>query len=415
MRHYKYLAIFLGILILFGVVEYFRPKPIDWTRTYRNNQKIPFATEALYSLLPTLFVNQSVESVRVPFYNFIKEQKLPAKSIYLYISENCNLDDEDVNQLIPFVQRGNIVFLSGNDFPDKLLDTLHLRQATNSMIDFSKAYQSERNEKEETFVKKFRLDTMRINLLNNRLRKQGKGYSMEREITENHFVTTDSTLTATVLGVNQHNQYNFLKFRLGKGELYLHSAPEAFTNYYLLKQGDDNYAFKALSYLPDLPVFWDEYAEQGREEEQSILRFLFTSPGLTWAYYITLAGLFLFVVFESKRRQRVIPVIPPVTNTSLEFVETVGELYYHQGNHANIAEKKIQHWQAYVRQRFGLKSTELDETFKEALRAKSGLPQQDIDKLIGRIGQVQYFSDDLPESQLIDLNNQIESFYRNTR
>ena len=92
-----------------------------------------------------------------------------------------------------------------------------------------------------------------------------------------------------------------------------------------------------------------------------MLRFLFTTPSLTWAYYLTLAGLGLFMIFESKRRQRVIPVIEPVKNKSLEFVETVGQLYYQQADHASIAEKKIQYWLAYVRQRFNIPTTELAE------------------------------------------------------
>ena len=121
------------------------------------------------------------------------------------------------------------------------------------------------------------------------------------------------------------------------------------------------------------------------------------------------------MLFESKRRQRVIPVIESVTNKSLEFVETVGHLYYQRADHASIAEKKIQHWLAYLRQRFQMNTTELDEEFKETLTAKSGLERSEIDRLLGRIGQVRYFSGNLPENQLVDLSNQIEQFYQRTK
>ncbi|OZI06537.1 hypothetical protein BWI93_19355 [Siphonobacter sp. BAB-5385] len=417
MKHSKFLFFLLSIIVLFVAVEYFRPRPIDWTRTYRNDQKMPFATQALYDLLPGLFPKQPVRSVRLPFYNLWKEQQLAPRSTYLYISENCTLEDADVKALFAYLKRGNVVFLSANGFPQLLLDSLHLKIGTNHLVDFNRAYQEQAqpDEDQQAFYNRFRLDTMALNLTNPAFKQPGKGFVLERETAENHFLTTESTQKATVLGVNQHGQYNFLKFNLGAGTLYLHSAPEVFTNYYLLQQGDANYAFRALSYLPNLPILWDEYTEQGREGEKSLFRFLFTSPSLIWAYYLTLAALFLFVLFESKRRQRVIPVLEPLRNSSLEFVETVGQLYYHQADHSVIAEKKIQHWLTYVRQRFGLKTTELDEEFKELLTAKSGLERSEIDRLLGRIGQVRYFSGNLPENQLVDLSNQIEQFYQRTQ
>lgn len=415
MKNKKYLLILGTIVILFVLVEYFRPRPIDWTRTFRNDQKIPFATEAVYDLLPGLFPGQEVTSVRLPFYNLADDGKLPEQtSTYLFISESCEMAGEDVEELLAYVHDGNTAFLSANSFPQLLTDTLHLKIGTNSLIDFNRAYQSEKNEDEDqdAYYNRFRFDSMQVNLTDPRFRVGRKGYVLEKETAENHFVTTDSTLKASVLGVNQHGQYNFLRFRFGKGELFLQSAPEVFSNYYLLKQGEGNYAFKALSYLPAQPILWDEYAEQGREGERSILRFLFTSPSLTWAYYLTLATLLLFVIFEGKRRQRVIPVLEPVTNSSLEFVETVGQLYYNQADHANLAEKKIQHWLTYLRQRFGMKTTELDEEFRETLVLKTGIDRKDVDNLVARIHQVRYFSGNLAENQLVDLSNQIESFYR---
>lgn len=417
LKNSKFSLILLGIVALFIAVEYFRPRPIDWTRTYRNDQKTPFAAEAIFDLLPGLFPSQPVKSVRVPFYNLEKENEWPLRSTYLYINENSTFETPDIRALFRFIKRGNVVFLSANSFPKAILDTLHLKTGTHNLIDFNRAYQSqqEAEESQESFYNRFRLDTMTINFLNPAFAQAGQGYVMEKETAENHFITTDSTQMGTALGVNQHGQYNFLHFRLGKGELFLHSAPEVFTNYYVLKQGSDNYAFRALSYLPNLPIYYDEYSKQGREGEQSLLRFLFTTPSLTWAYYLTLAGLGLFMIFESKRRQRVIPVIEPVKNKSLEFVETVGQLYYQQADHASIAEKKIQYWLAYVRQRFNISTTELDEEFKETLTAKSGLERSEIDRLLGRIGQVRYFSGNLPENQLVDLSNQIEQFYQRTK
>ena len=47
------------------------------------------------------------------------------------------------------------------------------------------------------------------------------------------------------------------------------------------------------------------------------------------------------MIFNAKRRQRVVPIINPLPNTTLDFTKTIGNLYYQEGNHQNIVDKKI--------------------------------------------------------------------------
>ena len=62
----------LGIVLLFGgyvALEYYRPKPLDWSPTLSNKDKIPYGTYALFDGLPQLLGTDSVASVREPIYN----------------------------------------------------------------------------------------------------------------------------------------------------------------------------------------------------------------------------------------------------------------------------------------------------------------------------------------------------------
>src|SRR5690606_28020185 len=129
-----------------------------------------------------------------------------------------------------------------------------------------------------------------------------------------------------------------------KGSFYLSSVPGAFTNYYVLKPRQNRYAAQALSHLPVAPVWWDEYQKQGPVGDSSVFRVLLCHDALTWAYYIALGALFLFVVFESKRTQRIIPVLEKPRNTTLEFVKVIGNLYYNHRDHRAIAEKKVNYF-----------------------------------------------------------------------
>ena len=62
----------LGIALLFAgyvVVEYNRPKPVDWKPTYINKDKIPYGTFVLFDQLPRLLGTDSIDVVRQPIYS----------------------------------------------------------------------------------------------------------------------------------------------------------------------------------------------------------------------------------------------------------------------------------------------------------------------------------------------------------
>jgi len=115
------------------------------------------------------------------------------------------------------------------------------------------------------------------------------------------------------------------------------------------------------------------------------------------------------MVFEAKRKQRVIPILPPLPNTSLEFVTTIGNLYYRNGNHKDIADKKIAFLLEQIRTRYKLRTNELDEAFFEALSSKSGKDIGEIRRLFRTIGFIQSMRLISP-GQLMDLNEKIECF-----
>lgn len=380
-------------MLAFVAVEYFRPKPLDWRPTYANRDAIPYGTRATYELLPGLFANQPVRTVRVPVYNHLRETTLPKRSSYVFVNESFDVDENDLKQLLAYAARGNAVFIAAQQFDSKLTDTLGLRAR---------------------FGVESLGDSTQLNFANPALQAR-TNYAYRRNwataYLEPDSVPKPPMRRATVLGINNRDQATFLKIPFGKGAFFLHSVPVAFTNFYVLRNPTAEYAFRAFSYLPDTPVFWDEYQKQGRMGEESMFRFLLSHPSLTWAYYLILATLTLFVLSHGRRRQRVIPVVEPPRNTSLEFVETIGQLYFQQGNHRDLAEKKIAHWLAFVRQQFNLPTHDFDDEFRRHLAAKSGVSRPDVDVLLARIEAVRA-SKTLSEEQLLDLNRRIEAFYQ---
>jgi hypothetical protein len=386
----KYFWFLILLVVGYGLFEHYRPRPIDWTSTYSNKDKIPFGTQALYELLPDVFPKQKITSVRLPIYNQLKENKLPALSNYVFVNQNFEIDGNDRSALLGYVSKGNTAFISAYDFPDTLLNLLGVSA--------------------KVAAPKLRDTTMVINWVNPKIKQVG-GYVFSHDDGRN-YLKIKTNKNVVVLAKNTRNEPVFVKINYGKGTFFIHNLPLSLTNYYVLGAKTTNFAFDALSYLPVAPTYWDEYQKQGRfgEDEQSVLRFIMTKPPLRWAYYLALLGLVLFAVFAGKRTQRIIPVVEPPKNTSLEFVQTIGLMYFQQGNHANIAQKKIQYLLSFIREKYGLKTTILNEDFCESLSKKTGIDRKQIDELVSKINQTEQ-GGRLQEYALLDLNRDIEGFY----
>jgi hypothetical protein len=110
-----------------------------------------------------------------------------------------------------------------------------------------------------------------------------------------------------------------------------------------------------------------------------------------------------------KRKQRIIPIIKPLANTTLQFVTTIGNLYFQRGDHKNIAEKKILFFMDQIRTKYWINTTSLDETFIHTLGTKAGRPVEDARKLVNSILAVKSKAS-ISASELSELNRQIENF-----
>ncbi len=389
MKPNKYLLILLATVTAYVLFEYYRPKPLDRTPTYQNDDKIPFGTQALYELLPGIMQQPTISVVRLPVYNFLTEGKRPGRSNFVFVCQEFKADDNDMKQLFGYVRRGNNVLISAYDLPDTL----------GALLGFSARV------KDPTKAD----STLRQNFVNGQLRRLG-GYNFFHDDGRN-FLTITKAQNTTVLGRNARNEPVFIKVRYGRGQFLVHNLPLAFTNYYVLDPKTSDYASKALAYLPALPTYWDEYQKQGRfdKEQQSIFRYVWSQPALNWAYYIIVFGLIFYAVFAGKRTQRVIPVVETPRNTSVDFVKTVGRLYFQRGDHDNLARKKIQYFLAYLREQYGLNTNNLDREFAQTLARKSGVAPDEADELVRLLRSAQK-SISLSEYDLLNLNQVIEHF-----
>ncbi len=226
-------------------------------------------------------------------------------------------------------------------------------------------------------------------------------------------VTMDSQYT-TILGRDGKGRANFVRFTYkGGGSLCLHFAPMALSNFFLLYKDNHIYYENVLSYLPSSvkEVKWDEYFRYHKRKDFSTLRYILGIRSLRWALLLVLLLFLLIYLFESKRRQRLIPVIAPLRNSSLDFVKTIGRLYYQRRDNQNLALKMAVHFLDHVRVRYHLQTSLLDDEFVDRLSYKSGVAKRQLEDIVTSIKNIQE-GGMVSDEYLLTFNRKMEEFYK---
>ena len=305
-KYILYISLAFGIFV---AVKLLSPKNYDWSVTFAHDDKNPYGAYAFNDLMPGLFPGRRVLHSYQTLYE-IKDSLVNSENIFIVCS-NFSGDKEDSEMLLDHISRGGSAFISAEYFWGHFADTL-LVQTYDYFFKTTDVF----GKRDSSWLKfaNHQLDTT-------------KKFHYRRDNIHNYFSRFDTTRT-TIVARNNNGQPVTIRIRIGNGSLILNSTPLIFTNIYLLSSNNYEFVSKTLSYLPVRDVAWTEYYHVGRMEASTPLRFVLTREPLRWAYYITILSVLLFMLFEMKRRQRIIPIVKPLPNTTMEFVATIGNLYF---------------------------------------------------------------------------------------
>ncbi len=146
------------------------------------------------------------------------------------------------------------------------------------------------------------------------------------------------------------------------------------------------------------------------QAKRSPLSVIFKYPALRATWLIFLYGLLLYVLFNAKRRQRIVPIIKPLKNTTIEFTQSIGNLYLQEINATSITAKKIIYFLDKIRNRYYLDTKTLDDEFVKRLHTKSGKDIQLIKEIVYRINKFNK-NKYAEQENLIYFNQLMENFW----
>ena len=250
------LILFIGILV---AVQVFSPKPLDWTKTYANDDKIPYGTFLTYELLKDQ--KKDVISVKKPLLDYVEKEVIDTNKNYnfLFVGNYIRLDTFEIMFLMKMVNNGSTVLIASENLNDILADTFHL--------EYNQHYRYSESDDTSIYTK-FAMDE-----------DSSKIYQFEVDY---QYANIKSYKDSNVFALNRHqidNRPDMVKVNFGKGQFIINSLPAAFSNYEIIRNKNYEYASKTFSFLPNYPVIWDEYYKVNRfNETGNSMKLLLENP-----------------------------------------------------------------------------------------------------------------------------------------
>ncbi len=389
----KYYSVLALIFIAVIALQYMQPKPINWTRTYFKKDKIPFGCYAIFNLLENNFAKKVITNKQTLY--SLNAEMAESNQTLILIDDNIELSKLDVKSLFSFLKKGNTVLISTSNFSKALQDTFNIDVQENWIAKSTSI---------DSLLTKRAFEVQYTQPKNNVL----KSYVYPTVATESYFTKFDTTLFK-VSSINKQHQPVLLEANIGKGKLVLSSLPDVFGNLFIVNHVNRFYAYTLLSKVKNKTIIWDENYKTHNVQQKGIFQFIFNNDALYMGYCIAIIGLLFFMIFEMKRKQRAIPVIKPLQNTTLEFVDVISHVYFNSKNHKYIAEEKIAYFYFDMRKKFSVNTTLMDDEFYNTIHLLSGIDLDAVKKLFSYCENLKQ-APSLTEQDLLELNTRITNF-----
>jgi len=400
-----------AVALLYVVVLVGAPAPINWSPDYRATSSMPLGNDVLFGMLPEWLAPPggapvAVRPVDDPPYELLGQPR--GDTTYLFIAHEFAPDPAETARLLAHARGGATVFVATSLLTGALADSL-APPGARKMDDLRiHGVTVEWMGMEESAAD----STLYLSAPG---LTRSAGYRFPIAVSNQVLEGLDPART-TVISSRSDGLPIVARVPVGRGAVILSSQPDAFSNAALVGTGEagpnDAAAWVAgvLSYVHAGPVLWDERYKPGRGEGGGPLRYVIGHPALRWAFAFLLLGVVAYALFRARRWQRPIPVIVPPPNASVEFVRTLGRLYFQHGDHAALIERKARYFTDRLRTRLGLTDASLsEETERRAVRR--GIPEDVAADAFSRLRALRG-RPAVPPDVLIALDRALDRFFK---
>lgn len=391
-------------------------KKTDWKVTLRKDAKNPYDTYLSFQSLnyyfpeayrSTLYSNYDFSTINEGFAN------RDGHALVVISGSSVHLSKQEWVGLRNFITQGNEVMILAGSLDEEIQHD----------YGFSVISGNERQELSNVNPGSENVNALRLSSLPGKQfgfwGRNFKGY-FEIKKQDSSELEANNYGGPFILGTVQLNsdtlaKPNFIQFSIGEGHLSLIATPLVLSNYFFLQQKN----------LPYLDVLWQSVPKNinhiywmsavSRMPSESSFAILWRNQATRWFIIVILIIGLIYLLFEIKRRQRIIPVIEEPVNSSAAFIETIGMLYFNKGDNANIALKMEQHFMEWVRNKCNINTNNLNDIFVQQLSTKAGMPLAVVQHLVTMIHELQQGKKEVSDAFLFEFYTTIQQFYRNNK
>jgi hypothetical protein len=419
-------AIVALLLVVLFLVQRCTSDRYNWDESdtkvsYVENAKEPYSTIAFWRLAQEVFGSKLSEITKPGL--LALEQADPNRSTYVFVGLIPYYDSTEVSRLLQFVRAGGSAFVSSHTISNLLSDSLFFHPDCYNTPELGPIESSSKRDTQIVCRLEYKPSVMAT-----------YGLYYRNRLRPNYWPTIPNDwlcdeLDYAVLGRCQNDMVNFIRLQYGEGEFYLHTLPMAFTNFHLLRKETHPYLNGLMAYMQNEQIYWDTYAKSDEARNKALaiprgaktirnnglLATLLREPALAFSWFIFLGLVGLFIIFGSKRDQRMIPVIPPLKNGTLQFVRSLARLQFREQNFSAMCKQDMRFFLNTVRERTGIHVhmqpdglVPYTDQLLDRISAASGYPRQHLKEIFARYEPCAIYA---PNGDMMaDLHIAIEQF-----
>ena len=347
----------------------------EWKDDYSVSNKGPYG---LYFMEQLLLEKEKFSTFTVyPSVQFLDSIVALDSALFMFVGSHLALTQQEVNQLLKSVKRGNQCFFSTNQIPDYFFDQL----ADSVRVTYYL--------QEEVSVVNQQQKFSLINLY------QGDTIPGAWNVINPYRLHGTKTKWKSLFTVNTSVVYYEITY--GAGKIYLYLSPQAFFNYQLKRKEGFDHFMAVFEDVKPAHIHWLQFAtfENNQYEEvdegspeDSLLSKIFEHPALKWAFMVLIIGLILYFILNSRRIRPVLPVNNKQINQGYNYVETIGDIYFSNKKPSQMLHVIRKNFYTIVQNQFYL---DLSKGYTEkqltVLAEKSGLTRNRVEKVLKTIAK----------------------------
>lgn len=385
-----------------------RPSRFMWTKTYKDSKIEPYD----FGVFKRLITQKSGKFVEAEDDLSLTLKENETLTAYLFIGRNCYLRKTEIEHLLRLADEGKQVIIVSEGFPDTLLKALSYGPGL----------------LKTTVINESRVGLKSLHpapLYDSFTFAYREHEAIGTHLTDWHII--DETEDWMIYGDSGSMPYkrlstingylNAAAFKHGKGSITIHTSPMLLSNLAMQKEQGFLMASELMSGVDLTCVVYDAASREQkadaadiRRSSDSPLSYLLAQPAFRWAWYVFLGTVLAFFVFKVKRKQRIIPVIGQKQNTTADFINTLGALYYQTADYGKMAQTRMQVFLYFIRHKLGIPTQDINDAIMHNIAIRAEVDVAIVQGIFNYYNKLK--STQTSEEQLKELHRRIEQFYQ---